>query len=185
MQGETKILTGEKRALGTQVVEMNMKMILPMIGREEGIGGEVEVVQGEDVLEAEVVQTEVALEEEDGTQTVEALEEEEEGIQTEVAIEVEVGQTEEALEEEERIQTEEALEGEVVLIGVVLDGEVIQTLVVLEVGAVEGGIKVIAGTTETILVRTISPSIGRKGRTIMGKGGKVMMVVMSVRIPHH
>ncbi|WKA00216.1 hypothetical protein VitviT2T_018597 [Vitis vinifera] len=58
-----------------------------------------------------------------------------------------------------------------------VEAEVIQTGVVLEVGAVEGGIKVVAGTTETILVRIISPLNGTKSQTIMGKGGKVMMVL--------
>ena len=48
---------------------------------------------------------------------------------------------------------------------------------VLEVGAVEGGIKVVARTTETILGRIISPLNGTKSQTIMGKGGKVMMVL--------
>lgn len=128
-----------------------MKMILLIIGREVGIGGEVEVIQGEEALEVEVVQTEEALEEE--------------GVQTEEALEVEA------------VQTEVALEVEVVLTGVVLEVEAIQTGVVLEVGAVEGGIKVVAGTTETILVRIISPLNGTKGQTIMGKGGKVMMVL--------
>ena len=34
-----------------------------------------------------------------------------------------------------------------------------------------------SGTTETILMRIISPLNGTKSQTIMGKGGKVMMVL--------
>ena len=58
-----------------------------------------------------------------------------------------------------------------------MEAEVIQTGVVLEIEAVEGGIKVVAGTTETILVRIISPLNGTKSQTIMGKGEKVMIVL--------
>ena len=196
---ETRILVGVKKVIGMEVgtraligakvigtldlaMQVKTKLRLLVIGEVL----EVEAETGE-VLEVGAVQIEEALE-------VEVVLEVE--VETGEVLEVEVG----------AVQTEEALEVEVVLVvevetGVVMVVEVEKGVVLvevdqteedLEVEAVEGGIKVVVGTTVTMvqelgvaemmvrelgtaemtLVR-IGPLTGTKGQE---RGGKTKMV---------